>query len=652
MEDFIYDRIQFSLPDGEGTKDKIAGEVKTIQDRNGSPALEVTLDATHGGYVNKNYAFYKSDGQQKSFKSFFTPFPKPVLTEHDDGKDPIGRVSDAEYIPIVDTETGRPKSKIRLKTLVLDPQAIQKVLDGRYMTVSISGRPKTSPICSICEEKAGMFGCKEGHLRGQTYDGKVCHLIFDEIEYSEVSFVNKPADQSGEHAAAVVGVRVVDAPSLDAEALKQYNEAVQKLKGQPVTADSEKSKSLVTCGSCKKIFDYSKVPEIIIDAIRCPHCQRVLDQSGKVLDNKDVEDKGLDNYLAEAASEGGHSHRAYVDPATGNGYTDYILGHGHNVVTKVVQPSRLLVEGAPAELTHTHKIGKKIAPLDSEDNGECDCEGVVFSDQERAEFKAIADANEDTEDATLTAAKRKGMKSATFCGPDRSYPVNDCSHGANAKARATQQVKAGKLSASAAAKVKACANRKMKSMGCGGSDALTTGSDIVDALIELVNDLKASYEADLESVKKTGKDALDAANAQVSAMKITVDTLTAKVTEDKNAHESDLTQISDLSKIIKEERSRNIVLTSLMLKKESFLKVFSGQKAEERAESFKNSLQDFRDISLKDLTIRQEELFAELTKQAFLQSAADELDPVLAGKVRIQQNKAQRFTSWIRGDKA
>lgn len=64
--------------------------------------------------------------------------------------------------------------------------------------------------------------------------------------------------------------------------------------------------------------------------------------------------------------------------------------------------------------------------------------------------------------AKLTAAKRKKIPTSEFAGPDRSYPIPDKSHAANAKTRATQMVKKGKLSPAAAAKIKAAANRKLK----------------------------------------------------------------------------------------------------------------------------------------------------------------------------------------------
>lgn len=59
----------------------------------------------------------------------------------------------------------------------------------------------------------------------------------------------------------------------------------------------------------------------------------------------------------------------------------------------------------------------------------------------------------------LTSAARKKIPTSKFAGPKRSYPVMDKSHAANAKARATQQVKAGNLSPSTAAKIRNKANR-------------------------------------------------------------------------------------------------------------------------------------------------------------------------------------------------
>ncbi len=62
--------------------------------------------------------------------------------------------------------------------------------------------------------------------------------------------------------------------------------------------------------------------------------------------------------------------------------------------------------------------------------------------------------------AKLKAARRNALPRSDFGMPgERKYPMPDRSHAANAKARATQQVKKGHLSAASAAKIRAKANR-------------------------------------------------------------------------------------------------------------------------------------------------------------------------------------------------
>lgn len=62
----------------------------------------------------------------------------------------------------------------------------------------------------------------------------------------------------------------------------------------------------------------------------------------------------------------------------------------------------------------------------------------------------------------LTASKRNNLAKSTFAGPNRSYPVPDKSHAANAKARASQQYNAGNISASTKSKIDAKANKVLK----------------------------------------------------------------------------------------------------------------------------------------------------------------------------------------------
>lgn len=62
--------------------------------------------------------------------------------------------------------------------------------------------------------------------------------------------------------------------------------------------------------------------------------------------------------------------------------------------------------------------------------------------------------------AVLTTKARKAIPKSQFGLPgSKSYPMPDKSHAANAKARATQMVNAGKLSPSSKAKIDAKANK-------------------------------------------------------------------------------------------------------------------------------------------------------------------------------------------------
>ena len=61
---------------------------------------------------------------------------------------------------------------------------------------------------------------------------------------------------------------------------------------------------------------------------------------------------------------------------------------------------------------------------------------------------------------TLSSLARKHLPSSAFAGPDRSYPIQDRAHAANAKARASQFA-----SPAVKAKVDAAVARRYPGMG-------------------------------------------------------------------------------------------------------------------------------------------------------------------------------------------
>jgi hypothetical protein len=82
-------------------------------------------------------------------------------------------------------------------------------------------------------------------------------------------------------------------------------------------------------------------------------------------------------------------------------------------------------------------------------------------------------------DAKLSAKKRKGMSGSTFCGPERSFPVNDCAHYSAAKRLLGRYKGPGDKD-----RILACIERKGKRLGCGGDakskDSVNVGQFTTD----------------------------------------------------------------------------------------------------------------------------------------------------------------------------
>jgi len=180
--------------------------------------LLVTVDASHAGYKNKNGFWYdpKSMKYAVGQDAWTKPFPKPFLKNHDLESEPIGRVQAARFI---DTQDGKGYTQLDIQ--VTDSDAIEKIVDGRYLTVSTHGVPMASAdpsynfvLCSVCDTNLNTEEfC--GHSRGHVYEDDngqdvQCFWRVGALDYKEVSIVNNPADNDGATAAQISGVSMLD----------------------------------------------------------------------------------------------------------------------------------------------------------------------------------------------------------------------------------------------------------------------------------------------------------------------------------------------------------------------------------------------------------------------------------------------------------
>ena len=68
----------------------------------------------------------------------------------------------------------------------------------------------------------------------------------------------------------------------------------------------------------------------------------------------------------------------------------------------------------------------------------------------------------------LTTEARKNLASNQFAGPNRTYPVPDAKHAANAKARASQAVASGHMTMAEQKSIDAQANKVIARCHAGG----------------------------------------------------------------------------------------------------------------------------------------------------------------------------------------
>ena len=67
--------------------------------------------------------------------------------------------------------------------------------------------------------------------------------------------------------------------------------------------------------------------------------------------------------------------------------------------------------------------------------------------------------------AKLTSAERNRLSSSEFAGPGRSYPIEDEEHGRKALQLGARSEKAGNLSSSGLARIRAAVHRKFPNIG-------------------------------------------------------------------------------------------------------------------------------------------------------------------------------------------
>lgn len=168
-----------------------------VQEADGSKKnLICDIEAIHA-CTTGNFNTYTTEELRKALPTWTSPYHKPILTHHNtrDGE-PIGRILDAR----MGYSEQAKQDCVVIRVEISDAESMQKVKDGRYITVSIGSRTSKA-ICSICGQDIIAEGYCD-HEAGEVYNGKQCTVLLKGITHNEASFVNVPADNN----AQVVGI--------------------------------------------------------------------------------------------------------------------------------------------------------------------------------------------------------------------------------------------------------------------------------------------------------------------------------------------------------------------------------------------------------------------------------------------------------------
>lgn len=191
--------------------------------------LIIELDLTHSARRINN-RLYSYNGQRTGVDSLTKPFAKPIIRNHDIDQDPLGRYIGGTYIDLSHEALGffrdaqsfvkfqkdylsDDPSKMykamktaglltngnfpglgvmRVKARITDKDAIEKFLDGRYLTFS-ANHGSDRYVCSICGQDWMTDGICD-HRPGVVYDGELCVHMTGAWNIKEGSVVNTPAD--------------------------------------------------------------------------------------------------------------------------------------------------------------------------------------------------------------------------------------------------------------------------------------------------------------------------------------------------------------------------------------------------------------------------------------------------------------------------
>tara|TARA_Y100001973_G_scaffold39802_1_gene59612 strand:- start:3871 stop:5829 length:1959 start_codon:yes stop_codon:yes gene_type:complete len=559
---------------GKRQKHKLIDNLLSEPAGSNQRGLLITYDLSHSGRRINN-RIYTTRGQQDGINTLLSPYPKPILAHHDEHSDPIGRFvgghwddlshqaisffdnvndfmelqdayekDDPELIYDAMKKFGLLTNKkwpglgrMRVQARITDEIAVEKFLDGRYVTFS-AGSTTNRHVCSICQSDWADGDICE-HRHGKIYDGDICVFTTGLFQVMEGSVVNMPADDLSQ----VLAMELIDAP-----------EHESTISGTDCIVDDNTIYISDSVYHIKESLMSDNIAEAITQSdteVAKLVSEEAPSESETIEHNQDASDVGS-NEISNDVAEVAETESSDIKDSE-NVSSDKDEVSTEEEVTESVSLDSEVLERLISILNEMQEKAVEEA---------CDgMEKTVRDESETKEEKAEEEASDESKeeqlldedikntdvdwylldaalmhelgDAKLSTAELEALDASVFCGPDRSFPVPDCSHADAAR----RLIGRAKLSTAQKAKVIDCVDRIAKNLDCNeDSDQANSLYEALKAdhavALKQVQELEDKLTVVLEAFAKSNNVVSDSDEDKLSFYVNWFDNMSTKVEED------------------------------------------------------------------------------------------------------------------------
>lgn len=548
---------------------KLGPMMDRVNRKTSKSSLIVTFDASHSGTI-VNGRCYPGLKMRDSLPSWLHPYPKPILERHPDKAQApgtpeprvYGRVRDVEFVQLANdaqlaqdwkspSRRDRGSGFIKLRAGITDAEAIEQIMDGRFLTVS-SGMDTDHLFCSICgSDWATKERCDHQPLHSYKMgDGEaesIMYLITGKLFYDHLARVNTPAQPYATVLEHAEQGQVFN--SKDIESLFSNGELIDGAVSQLVLIDSqdgpmelvledsdlrgptsswtdrEWAEAFVLTG----LADAGRLSDGVVDEV-LPKIRafRTSDRSAKFGQPRfrvgpDGSLRLVDRLTAEVAAD-------LVKRGAVKGADPKVLGSRISECADLFKPTEV---GGTQPMTieaskQWEEVVKLADGLDSKMNPDAACDWSDFTGDlyDLATEEGVAEqlgarAGIIGMDKVLTSKSRKALPDSSFCGPNRSFPAHDAAHVRNALARLPQSTN---FSSEQKAKILACVRSRAKKLGVEVSKDQLVYDTLVGMLDKATQPETPPTETEAQKALRLDKQ-LESAKVKVSDQEKTINGL-------------------------------------------------------------------------------------------------------------------------------